>query len=141
MAGRDDIYKYGQKTRFTSENQPTKSGRKPKIYNIAKKTYGISFEEFKEVVNYLMQCPKTKLIEISECEDTPIWMINVCRALHKDTGRGTMNTLRDIVAFMWGKEMAAKVDITTNGKDIIAPARTLTAEEARDYGLKLEEEY
>lgn len=52
-----------------------------------------------------------------------------------------MNTLRDIVAFMWGKEMAAKVDITTNGKDIIAPARTLTAEEARDYGLKLEEEY
>ena len=141
MAGRDDIYKYGQKTRFTSENQPQRNGRKPKIYNIAKKTYGISFEEFKEVVNYLMQCPKAQLIEISEREDTPIWMINVCRALHKDAGRGAMNTLRDIVAFMWGKEMVSKVDITTNGKDIIAPPRTLTAEEAKEYGIRLEEEY
>lgn len=55
------IVEDGMKTRFTSENQPPKSGRKPKIYNVAKKTYGISFEEFKEVVNYLMQCPKTKL--------------------------------------------------------------------------------
>ncbi len=135
------IVEDGMKTHFTSENQPANRGRKSKIYNVAKKTYGISFEEFKEVVNYLMQCPKTRLIEISECEDTPIWMTNLCRALHKDTERGTMNTLRDIVAFMWGKEMASKMDITTNGKDIIAPARTLTVEEARDYGLKLEEEY
>lgn len=108
----------GKGNRFSSTNQPQRSGRKPKLYTIAKKSYGISLDEFKEVVNYLWQLPKDEVKEIAERGDTPIWMANVCRSLYKDTAKGVMNTLRELIQLMFGKEMTTKVDVTTNGKDI-----------------------
>lgn len=42
---KNDIVKLGKRTRFTSENQPKNSGRKPKLYTIAKKAYNVSREE------------------------------------------------------------------------------------------------
>lgn len=118
MAGKKDIYKYGKETQFSSDNQPQRSGRKPKLYTIAKKSYGITLDEFREVVNYLWQLPKDEVREIAERGDTPIWMANVCRSLYKDTSKGVMNTLRELVQLMFGKELATRVDVTTNGKDI-----------------------
>lgn len=103
---------------FTSDNQPPNRGRKPKLYTIAKKSYGISLDEFKEVVNYLWQLPKDEVKEIAERGDTPIWMANVCRSLYKDTAKGVMNTLRELIQLMFGKELATKIDVTTNGRDI-----------------------
>ncbi|CDA95957.1 putative uncharacterized protein [Prevotella sp. CAG:1320] len=113
-------YEYikGKGNRFTSDNQPANRGRKPKLYTIAKKSYGITLDEFKEVVNYLWQLPKDEVREIAERGDTPIWMANVCRSLYKDTSKGVMNTLRELVQLMFGKELATRVDVTTNGKDI-----------------------
>ena len=113
-------YEYikGKGNRFTSDNQPTNRGRKPKLYTIAKKSYGITLDEFKEVVNYLWQLPKDEVKEIAEKDDTPIWMANVCRSLYKDTAKGVMNTLRELVQLMFGKELTTRVDVTTNGKDI-----------------------
>jgi hypothetical protein len=108
----------GKGNRFSSTNQPQRSGRKPKLYTIAKKSYGISLDEFKEVVNYLWQLPKDEVKEIAERGDTPIWMANVCRSLYKDTAKGVMNTLRELIQLMFGKEITTKVDVTTNGKDI-----------------------
>ena len=46
---KNDIVKLGKRTRFTSENQPKNSGRKPKLYTIAKKAYNVSREEWNEV--------------------------------------------------------------------------------------------
>ena len=111
-----DIGKYGNK--FTSDNQPANRGRKPKLYTIAKKSYGISLDEFKEVVNYLWQLPKDEVKEIAERGDTPIWMANVCRSLYKDTAKGVINTLRELIQLMFGKELTTKIDVTTNGRDI-----------------------
>ena len=113
-------YEYikGKGNRFTSDNQPANRGRKPKLYTIAKKSYGITLDEFKEVVNYLWQLPKDEVKNIAEKDDTPIWMANVCRSLYKDTAKGVMNTLRDLVQLMFGNELATRVDVTTNGKDI-----------------------
>ena len=95
-------YEYikGKGNRFTSDNQPLNRGRKPKLYTIAKKSYGITLDEFKEVVNYLWQLPK------------------VCRSLYKDTAKGVMNTLRELIQLMFGKELTTKIDVTTNGRDI-----------------------
>jgi|GEM_PF-6792719 len=45
-------------------------------------------------------------------------MANVCRSLYKDTTKGVMNTLRELVQLMFGKELTTKIDVTTNGKDI-----------------------
>lgn len=113
-------YEYikGKGNRFSSTNQPQRNGRKPKLYTIAKKSYGITLDEFKEVVNYLWQLPKDEVKEIAEKGDTPIWMANVCRSLYKDTARGVMNALRELIQLMFGKEMTTKIDVTTNGKDI-----------------------
>ena len=116
-------YEYikGKGNRFTSDNQPLNRGRKPKLYTIAKKSYGITLDEFKEVVNYLWQLPKDEVKEIAEKDDTPIWMANVCRSLYKDTAKGVMNTLRELVQLMFGKELTTRVDVTTNGKDMVTP--------------------
>ena len=108
----------GKGNRFTSDNQPANRGRKPKLYTVAKKSYGISLDEFKEVVNYLWQLPKDEVKEIAERGDTPIWMVNVCRSLYKDTAKGVMNTLRELIQLMFGKELTTKIDVTTNGREI-----------------------
>ena len=42
------------------------------MYTIAKKSYGITLDEFKEVVNYLWQLPKDEVKKIAEKDDTPI---------------------------------------------------------------------
>ncbi len=125
MAGKIDIYKYGKDTQFSSENQPVRSGRKPKLYTIAKKSYGITLDEFKEVVNYLWQLPKDEVKKIAEKDDTPIWMANVCRSLYKDTGKGVMNTLRELIQLMFGKELAAKIEVE------LPAARPMSVEEAK----------
>ena len=111
-----DIGKYGNK--FTSDNQPANRGRKPKLYTVAKKSYGITLDEFRDVVNYLWQLPKDEVKKIAEKDDTPIWMANVCRSLYKDTAKGVMSTLRELIQLMFGKELTTKIDVTTNGKDV-----------------------
>ena len=108
----------GKGNRFSSTNQPANRGRKPKLYTIAQKAYKITFDEYKETVLHLIQCTRTEIEETSKANDTPIWVVNICRALLHDAGKGVMNALHDLTALMWGKEMAQKIDVTTNGKDI-----------------------
>lgn len=117
----------GKGNRFTSDNQPPNRGRKPKLYTLAKKGYGVSFDDFKEVAGYLMQLPKKEVEAIAQSEDTPIWVVNVCRALYKDSGRGVIATLKELASMMWGKDMASKIDI----KASIESARPLTMEQAQ----------
>ncbi len=64
--------KKGKQTLFTSDNQPSNRGRKPKLYTIAKKKYNISHEEYKDVIAYLMQCTKKEINSIAEDDNTPI---------------------------------------------------------------------
>ena len=104
---------YGRK--FSSENQPEKNGRKPKLYNLAKEGYGLGLPEFCEIVQWLMQMPKEELRKISEDRETPIWMVTVCRALYKGAGDGKMGTLNELAERLWGKA-GQKVDITSGGQ-------------------------
>ena len=118
MSGRKDIAILGKKHQFSSKNQPANRGRKPKLYTIAKK-YNISHEEYKDVIAYLMQCTKKEINSIAEDENTPIWIVNVCRALYKDSGRGEVKTLNDITERIFGK-IPNTTEITgKDGKDLI----------------------
>lgn len=113
------IVEDGIKTRFTSERQPHKSGRKPKLYTIAKKAYGLSYEEYKEMRLYLMQLSKDELEELIKSEDTPMWIIILGRSYLKGAAKGDTRSLEETKADLWSKDIAAmKVDITTNGKDV-----------------------
>lgn len=113
-----NIAKAGEKTRFSSTRQPANAGRKPKLYTIAKKGYNIGYDEFKEVVVYLMQLPKAELEEVISLPDTPIWVVNIARAMHKDTGKGVTFTLRELLDRLWQKngggsgDEAQKIDLS-----------------------------
>jgi hypothetical protein len=120
MSGYDNIK--GKGNRFSSTNQPKNPGRKPRLYTVAKKAYGISYEEFKAVSAYLMQLPKADLERILSDENTPMWVLDIGRSLHKDTAKGSTRTLNEIADRLWGKaETTSKIDMTTNGKDMISP--------------------
>lgn len=85
------IVELGKKTRFTSENQPKNSGRKPKLYNIAKKADGLSYEEYKEMRMYLMNSLRQNLKSFPKpqphvnCHTMPFVYEWYSKRRHKDT--------------------------------------------------------
>ncbi len=129
MAGYDNIK--GKGNRFTSTNQPKNRGRKPRLYTIAKKVYRISYEEWCDVAMYLMQCTKKEVESIANDENTPIWVVNLCRSLHKDTGKGITTTLQDIMTRMWGRP-GQNIDVTTRGESINIEPLSIEIIDSRD---------
>lgn len=104
------IVEDGMRTRFTSENQPQRSGRKPKLYTIAKKAYNVSREEWNEVKLYLLQCTSKEIDDIIQSKDTPMWVIVLCRGLKHDAAKGTITVLNDMEDRLFGKATPAKDD-------------------------------
>ena len=118
MAGEYEHIK-GKGNRFSSTNQPQNRGRKPKLYTIAKKAYGLSYEEYKDMRLYLMQLTKEELEELSKGKDTPIWVATLCRAYMKGAAKGETKALEETKGDLWAKDIAAmRIDLTTNGNDI-----------------------
>ena len=111
-----DIGKYGNK--FTSDNQPPNRGRKPRLYTQAKKGYNIGKEEFYDVLMYLMQLTKPELKDIAESEKQPVWVVNIARAIFKDTGRGVISTIRELMDRLYGK-VASSIDLTSGGSAFV----------------------
>lgn len=119
MGSKENIAELGRKTRFSKENQPANKGRKPKIYSQLKNVYKISHEEYRDMIMYLMQLSKDEIVALSKADDTPIWVVNMCRAFLSDCQRGSFYLLSDVVDRMWGKaEAKTKMDITSNGKEV-----------------------
>lgn len=137
---RNNIVELGKKTRFTSENQPQNRGRKPRQYTLVKNAYALSFEEYKDIVRYLIQCSKKDLMKITESDNTPIWMANIGRALLKDAGKGHYKTLAELTEVIWGREMAKSLNLNVTEDEKVAP-RTLTKEEAKEIWEKMNNDY
>lgn len=118
MAGRNDIYKYGKDTQFSSERQPPRSGRKPKLYTIAKKAYNVSREEWNEVKLYLLQCTPSEIDEIIDKKDTPMWVLILARGLKRNAAKGVTDVLNDMEDRLFGRAPVApeeKDDQPVNG--------------------------
>ena len=96
-------FEKGNKYRFTSTNQPAKNGRKPAIYTKLKNAYSISAEEYRRVVQHLMNCTKDEITELAQAKDTPIWIVNLCTALVNDTKKGTTFLLTELTDRLYGK--------------------------------------
>ena len=115
MAGYDNIK--GKGNRFSSTNQPKNRGRKPKLYTLARKVYHIGIDEWRDVALYLLQCTRKEVESIAQDESTPIWVVNICRALYKDAGKGSTATLEELFSRLWGKP-GQRVDLTSKGNEI-----------------------
>lgn len=107
MAGKNDMYKYGKDTRFSSTNQPPNRGRKPKLYTIANKVYNISREEWNKVKLFLLQCTSAEIEKIIENEDTPMWVLILCRGLKRDAAKGITFVLNDMEDRLFGRAPGA----------------------------------
>lgn len=108
----------GKGNRFSSTNQPKHNGRKPKLYNLAKKGYNLGIDEFRDVVAWLMQLSTDEVLAMTKEKDTPIWILTICRALVKSANDGKTATLNELTEKLWGKP-SQKVDVTTNGREIV----------------------
>lgn len=117
------ISKEGVHSRFSSTNQPENRGRKPKLYTLAKRGYNVGYDEFREVVLYLMQLTKKQLETVTKDEDTPIWVVNIARAIYKDTGKGVTATLRDLMDRLWGKAPQVSAETISKASDNTAELR------------------
>ena len=89
--------------RFSSTNQPKKNGRKPQIYTQIKDVYSISLEEYRRVIQHLMNCTKDEITALANAKDTPIWIVNLCTALVNDTKKGTTYLLSELTDRLYGK--------------------------------------
>ena len=96
--------------RFSSTYQPKKNGRKPRLYTIARKSYGIDVAEFRAVVLFLMQCTKKELEAVMDDDNTPVWVINIAQAIRKDQA----------------------VDVTSNGGPIVPEPITVEVIDRRE---------
>lgn len=50
-----------------------------------------------------MQLPKTEVVSLTMAEDTPIWVVTMCRAFLTDIEKGTFNMLSDLTDRLFGK--------------------------------------
>lgn len=89
--------------KFTSTYQPAKNGRKPLIYTQIKDVYSISIEEYRRVIQHLMNCTKEEITALANAKDTPIWIVNLCTALVNDTKKGTTYLLTELTDRLYGK--------------------------------------
>lgn len=94
---KNNIVELGKRTRFSSENQPKSSGRKPKLYKLAASSYKVSKEEIADTANYIMQLPKEEAMKLAEKTDTPMWVVLVIRSLYKSASKGDMRQLLDFL--------------------------------------------
>lgn len=89
--------------RFSKDYQPRDNGRKPALYKIAEESYDVSKSEWFRTKQYLSQCPKYRLVEILEDEETPMWVIVQIRGLMKGAANGDTRVLEDIENRLFGK--------------------------------------
>lgn len=116
MAGEYEHIK-GKGNRFSSTNQPTNRGRKPKLYTIAKKAYNISKEEWNEVKLYLLQCTPSEIDKIINGDSTPMWVLILARGLKRNAAKGVIDVLNDMEDRLFGRAPIAqeeKDDIPKN---------------------------
>lgn len=98
-----NLAELGRRTRFSSTNQPKNSGRKQKLYTQLKNVHKISQEEYREVAHYIMQLSKKEVEGLTMAEDTPIWVVTMCRAFLTDIEKGSFNMLCDLTDRLFGK--------------------------------------
>ena len=97
----------GKGNRFSSTNQPPRSGRKPKLYTVAKKAYNVSREEWNEVKLYLLQCTPSEIDEIIDKKDTPMWVLILARGLKRNAAKGVTDVLNDMEDRLFGRAVSS----------------------------------
>jgi hypothetical protein len=133
--GNKNIVEIGRATRFSSTNQPKNNGRKPKLYTQLKDVYQVSAEEYKRIVQHLLNCSKEEIKTLQEAKDTPIWVVNICSALLTDTKKGVSYILTELTDRLYGKPKQVTEnysEVTEKNKAVIVFTKPKENTEAND---------
>lgn len=147
------LFEKGNKigNRFSSDNQPKNSGRKPSVYKYIKDITGkkvapeMSKEDYYKVIRFLMESTPETLKGLVENKDgtlnkkTPVWVLNVVSAINADIRYGRTYTVDSLFDRVFGKptqqiESEVNAQVTNNSMDLSA----LTTDELLQYNSLLE---
>lgn len=109
MSKKTNIIEDGKATRFSATNQPKKNGRKPSLYTQLKEmaklegNIDLSREDFSKMTMLMLSKPLSELQTLAKSEDTPIWIVNIVRAIIKDASDGRISTLDSLLDRLFGK--------------------------------------
>lgn len=123
----------GKGNRFSSDNQPAsrgRNGRKPSLYRVAAKAYGISLQDFRDVASWLMQQPRPALEAIAKSDTEAVWVVTVARALLVDASKASSRTISELADRLFGRSGTA-VDITSAGKALTPDSITVEVVDKR----------
>lgn len=151
------LFEKGNKVgnRFTSENQPKNSGRKPALYKKLKELtgkkvdYELSKEDYYKVIRYLMERTPGELKKILEDAkddangNTPVWVINIISAINSDIRYGRTTTIDSIFDRLFGKaSQPIEGDINANVSGSLSPdLSALSTDDLLKYNELLEKIY
>ena len=136
------LFEKGNKigNRFSSDNQPQNSGRKPSVYKYIK-----DITDYYKVIRFLMESTPETLEGLVKNKDgtpnkkTPVWVLNVVSAINADIRYGRTYTVDSLFDRVFGKptqqiESEVNAQITNNSMDLSA----LTTDELLQYNSLLE---
>lgn len=151
MVGNKNIGEYGKATRFSSENQPKRNGRKPRLYKQLKAMIGQSVghelekEDYFNIIRFIMERTPNELeLLLKDAsgqpnKDTPIWVLNIISAINTDIRFGRTSTIEMIFDRVFGKAcqpIEGELSATVRSNDVDLSA--LTTEELLQYNNLLE---
>lgn len=131
VSGRYENIK-GKGNRFTTDNQPAKRGRKPSLYRQIKELLGtdaraeLSREDYYRLIRFLLEQPLDTLKRLADYPTTPIWVINLIRAVVKDSRAGRMDSLNSLLDRLFGK--AAQPLAGEDGERLFPPHMTVVVD-------------
>ena len=133
----------GKGNRFSSTNQPQGRGRKPRLYTLAARAYGVSREEWNRTKLYLLQLPEGEMDCLAADGDTPAWVKMQCSVIKRGIADGDFRILSDIEDRIFGKAPSAPEDKeqTISGRIQLEHPTPMGEAAARAMLEKLESEY
>lgn len=121
--------------RFTSENQPKSSGRKPSLYRRIKELTGkkVGFEleygDFCNIIRWVLEQSPKDIERLLVTKDgkpnksTPLWLTSIISAINKDIKAGQISTLDSLFDRLFGKAVSkiegnVVMDVNADLKDM-----------------------
>lgn len=124
MSNNKNISNDGKATRFSATRQPKNSGRKPSLYKQLKEmaklegAIELTREDFGKITMLMLSKPLSELQTLAKSEDTPIWVVNIIRAIVMDAQTGRISTLDSLLDRLFGKAtqpLAQDVSVEVKG--------------------------
>ena len=102
---RKDIYKDGEKTQFSSTNQPASSGRRPSVFAKYIRENRVSLDDIRALISSMLgyDAEEIKAILKNKIDKPPVGIILLFKAITADMNKGEITNLEKLMDRAFGK--------------------------------------